>query len=679
MLKHYPEILAPVGSEESLIAAVRSGADAVYFGTGECNARRFAEKFEGEMLRSAIGYCHARGVKVYITMNTLLWDGELNKAARALEEISSYAADGLIIQDMAVAYLAKQICPDIARHASTQMAVHNLNGVLQLEKMDFSRIVLARELSLEEIRQICRESHAEIEVFVHGALCMSVSGMCYLSASLGERSGNRGTCAQPCRLPFRCNGAEHCLSLKDMSHLDYLHELEEAGVASFKIEGRMKRPEYVAAAVDAAVKARDGESYSKDALRTVFSRNGFTDGYLTGHRNHSMFGIRSPEDAENSQKTLAGFRSLYRIERPSVAVDAVLYVKVGEPVSLTVTDGVISISVNGPISERAEKVPASEKFLKQCLEKTGGTPFFMDHITIFVEDGATVPATVLNALRRSALAELLERRSSIRIENTHSWKIPEMKPGRNAYISNYRIRCARADQVFYEKGIESFSLPLTELERGTGMIDTNIWCELPDLIYPGEEKKVLNGLLKLRERGLTDAVCSNIGMLRMAAKAGLKVHGGYGLNITNTIAAAVYTELGAVDLTLSFEMPFAKMRDLSSEIPLGCIIAGKLPLMEFRSCPARKENGCADCDGHPLITDRKGRFFQIECHERRYSTMLNSVFYYTGDRKLPELDFYMLYLTDETTEEARELYRSVVMREKLKGDRTSGMSFRTLL
>lgn len=679
MLKHYPEILAPVGSEEALIAAVRSGADAVYFGTGECNARRFAEKFEGETLRRAIGYCHARGVKVYITMNTLLWDDELSKAAATLEEIGSCAADGLIIQDMAVASLAKEICPDVARHASTQMAVHNLNGVLQLEKMGFSRIVLARELSLKEIRQICKESRAEIEVFVHGALCMSASGMCYLSASLGERSGNRGTCAQPCRLPFRCNGADHCLSLKDMSHLDYLSELKEAGVASFKIEGRMKRPEYVAAAVDATLKARDAKVYSKDALRAVFSRSGFTDGYLTEHRDHRMFGMRSLEDAENSQKIFAGFRSLYRNERPSVAVNADLLIKAEEPILLTVTDGIRNISVKGPIAEKAEKIPSSELFIKQCLNKTGGTPFYMDRIKISLDSGTAVSSAALNELRRTALAELLEQRSENQADIFHVRNLPEKKSGRHVSVPRYRIRCARPDQVFYDEGIESASLPLTELERWAGMINTNLWCELPDLIYPEEEKTVLCRLFKLRERGLTDVICSNIGTLRMATEVGLKAHGGYGLNITNRNAASVYAELGTVDLMLSFEMPFPKMRDLSAKIPLGCIIAGKLPLMQFRSCPARKNSGCADCNGHPLITDRTGRSFHIECHERRYSTMYNSILYYTGDKKLPDLDFYMLYLTDETAEVARKLYQSIVRKEKPEVERTTGMSFRTLL
>lgn len=678
-MKHEPEILAPVGSEEALIAAVRSGADAVYFGTGECNARRFAEKFEGDALRRAVGYCHARGVKVYITMNTLLWDEELDNAAETIREIGESAADGLIIQDLAVASLAKRICPGLARHASTQMAVHNLAGVMQLQDLGFSRAVLARELSLEEIRRVCAGTDMEIEVFVHGALCMSVSGMCYLSASLGERSGNRGTCAQPCRLPFSCNGADHCLSLKDMSHLDYLSELKEAGVSSFKIEGRMKRPEYVAAATDAAVKARKGETYEKDALISVFSRSGFTDGYLTGRRNHTMFGIRSKEDAESSQKVLSAFRNLYRTERAAVPVFSGLIVKKEKPVSLSVTDGRLNVSVQGKPPERAMNAPVSEAFLKQCLKKTGGTPFYMERTDITLDPGLTVPASELNGLRRDALSELLEKRASVRTYDVFPYSLPKREQGRHATTARYRIRCATVDQMFPSEEIESFSLPLKEMERLPGMIDRNVWCELPELVYPGEEKSVLSRLMKLKQHGLTDAVCGNIGTLRIALQAGLRVHGGYGLNVTNWIAVSEYQKLGVSDLTLSFEMPYPKMRDLPATIALGCIVTGRLPLMQFRSCPARTDTGCGRCDGHPLINDRTGRSFRLECHERKYSTMYNPVLYYTADRKLPELDFYTLYLTDETLDSARSLHRSVTARTKPDTERTTGMSFRSLL
>ncbi len=281
------EILAPAGNEQSLIAAVRSGADAVYLGTGAFNARRNADNFKDNSLAEAVNYCHGRGVKVYVTLNTLIRDEELPAFLDAAREVAEAGPDGVIVQDLAVVKVLKTICPDLPLVASTQMSVHNAAGVKALEDLGFSRVVLARELTLEEIRKIRSETRAELEVFIHGALCMSVSGMCYYSAMMGERSGNRGLCAQPCRLNSACNGRPYALSLKDMSFITRVRDLEAAGVCSVKIEGRMKRPEYVAAAVTAVRTALDGKEPDMATLQAVFSRSGFTDGYLTGKRNVS--------------------------------------------------------------------------------------------------------------------------------------------------------------------------------------------------------------------------------------------------------------------------------------------------------------------------------------------------------------------------------------------------------
>ncbi|MBR0424587.1 MAG: U32 family peptidase [Clostridia bacterium] len=679
MMQNRPEILAPVGSEEALIAAVRSGADAVYFGTGECNARRNAGKFEGEALNEAVRYCHARNVAVYLTVNTLLRDEELQDAAHTLERIADSGADGIILQDLAVNELAKTICPSLERHASTQMAVHNVSGVLQLEDMGFSRVVLARELSGREIRMIRERTHAELEVFVHGALCMSASGMCYLSASLGERSGNRGTCAQPCRLPFACNGAQNCLSLKDMSHLSYLRELAEIGVASCKIEGRMKRPEYVAAAVHAARCARDGEPYEMDSLKAVFSRSGFTDGYYTGKRNHSMFGVRTREDAEQSKSVLSSFRNYYRIERLSVPFDASMEVALDRPVSLQVTDGEHTAAVSGAVPQTAQTVAATKPYLERSIAKTGGTPFQLRSFTCKMDPGLTVPSSELNALRRHALDALLRERE--RAPKRECFPAPAVPTGkaRRPRQAKLFVRFADAEQFFLDESIETCSLPVNVLSEHPEWISENVFCELPDLCYPEEEGKLLNTLSALRAKGVSDAVAGNIGMIRLAREAGMRVHGGYGLNVTNQMAENAYRALGVTDQTLSFELPFAKMREFPDEASLGCILAGRLPLMQFRSCPARTEKGCGSCNGHPAITDRTGRTFPIVCHARTYSTMLNSILYDAADKRLPDLDFYTVYLTIESKKEAKDLIASVVQRAKPACERTTGMSFRTLL
>lgn len=678
-MRQKPEILAPVGSEDALIAAVRSGADAVYFGAGECNARRGAGRFEGEALDRAVRYCHARNVRVYVTVNTLLRDEELQSAADSLCAIAKSGADGIIIQDLAVARLAKEICPSLERHASTQMAVHNAAGANALAKMGFSRVVLARELTGREIRAIREQTDVELEVFLHGALCMSVSGMCFLSASLGERSGNRGTCAQPCRLPFSCGNNRDCLSLKDMSHLSYFRELAEIGVASCKIEGRLKRPEYVAAATNAACLARDGAPYETDSLAAVFSRSGFTDGYYTGKRDRRMFGTRTREDADRSKDVLASFRELYRKERASVPIDATLSLSETAPTVLTVSDGTHTVSVEGEPALRAKTAPATEESLRAGVAKTGGTPFVLQSFHASIAPGTMLPASALNALRRTSLDRLLALREAPPERAVTPVAVPPASGGRHAKAPKLFVRFATAKQQFSDARIFACSLPADELLRHPDRIGETVWCELPALCWPGEEPKLVETLRTLSEQGVRDAVAGNIGTIRLAKEAGMRVHGGYGLNVANRLAAAAYAELGLVDLTVSFELPFAKMRDLSSHIPLGCIVAGRLPLMQFRSCPARSEKGCGACSGAPTVTDRTGRSFPLVCHARQYTTMLNSVPYYAADKRLPELDFYTVYCTTESREEAQRLTEAVLRRDPPTGEHTTGMSFRVLL
>jgi len=321
------EILAPAGGQEQLIAAVRSGADAVYLGTRSFNARRNAENFDGESLSEAVKYCHGRGVRVHATVNTLVKDAELQSLYKEIEMLAAFGIDAVIVQDLAVAELFQRHCPSMPLHASTQMVIHNLEGALAAEELGFSRVVLARELTIEEIRKICSGTKIQIETFVHGALCMSISGQCYLSSILGERSGNRGLCAQPCRLGFKSGSRDYALSLKDMSHISHIGELMEAGVSSLKIEGRMKRPEYVAAAVSACREAVSGKAADLTDLQAVFSRSGFTDGYITGKRNLEMFGHRTREDVEASKTVLGKIASSYRNELSRIPVDMKLLLK----------------------------------------------------------------------------------------------------------------------------------------------------------------------------------------------------------------------------------------------------------------------------------------------------------------------------------------------------------------
>lgn len=405
-----PEILAPVGGAEQLFAAVRCGADAVYFGLQGFNARRNAENFGGDDLQERVDYCHEHGVRVYITVNTLVFDRELQQVKETVDTACRAGADALIVQDLAVASYCRNTWPGTRLFTSTQMAVHNAEGIRLMRAFGFSRFVVARELTLEEMRRIYEETGEELEVFVHGAHCMSVSGNCYLSAMIGGRSGNRGLCAQPCRLDCSVNGREHALSLKDLSYVEHIPELARAGAVSLKIEGRMKRAEYVAAAVTACRAAREGKKPDMETLRAVFSRSGFTDGYLTGRRDLSMYGIRTKEDVTAAAGVLKDLAKLYEKEPQTVPVEMALALRAGEPARLTVSDGTHTAEITGAEPQEARTTPLSADFAREALSKTGGTPYYLDGFTLYADGNLTLLRGQLNELRRSGLEALRKLR-----------------------------------------------------------------------------------------------------------------------------------------------------------------------------------------------------------------------------------------------------------------------------
>ena len=673
-----PETLAPVGTEGSLEAAVYAGADAVYFGAGACNARRNAGQFTGDRLIEAVRFCHAHGVNVHVTVNTLVRDEERRDVADTLTEIAASGADAIIVQDLTVMRLAKQICPELQLNGSTQMAVHNASGVKMLEDHGFTRVVLSRELSIEEIRKIRMETHAELECFIHGALCMSASGICYLSAMLGERSGNRGMCAQPCRLPFVCNGAEYALSLKDMSHIAHYDAYREIGVSSLKIEGRLKSPEYVAAAVDAVRRVRDGEPYSEQTLKDVFSRGGFTEGYYTGRRNHTMFGVRTQEDAKRAQPVLSGIRELYRGPRNDVPISMEIRIAKDRPTVLRVSDGTHSVSVTGDAPEIAIRTALSEESTRKSLSKTGGTPFSAESIKCEIGEGLMLPTSALNALRRNALDALYEARAAAPVRTIREPDLTIAGHPRNA-SPKLCVRFASFEQFTDDPSIAWYSLPVDALSAHPECISDRAVGEIPILIYPDEEPRIAETLRGLKNRGLVYVLAENVGAIRMAKEAGLIPVGGYGLNVTNSDAIEAYREMGVCAQFVSFELSAPKVRDLRSDLPLGMIVAGRLPLMQLRSCPARTDKGCAKCDGRPVVTDRKGAMFPLICRERRYSTLLNSVPLYLCDKQLPPLDFYAVWLTIETKDEAAALIRSAIAGDPPVTRHTTGLAFRKLL
>lgn len=672
------EILAPAGGREQLEAAVRSGASAVYFGASDFNARRNAENFTDDDFREAVAYCRERGVKTNVTLNTLVRDDELSRLLQVISLIYSSGADAVIVQDLAAASLIKKFYPELSLHASTQMAVHNVSGALALQEYGFKRVVLARELSLKEIEKISSAVDVETEVFVHGAHCMSVSGLCYMSSVFGGRSGNRGLCAQPCRLDFKNEKRDHALSLKDMSLVSHLKELRDAGVDSFKIEGRMKRPEYVAAAVDACVTALEGKTPRLDALRSVFSRSGFTDGYLTSKINGDMFGYRVKEDVTAAAAVLPELRQLYNKERKSVAVSFVFNVHEGEKASLVMSDGENTVHVSGPVPEPAQKLSLNEESSKKQLLKLGDTPYFCADFHAQIAPGLMLPASSLNAMRRQACEELSEIRKKRRDPKPGAF-VPDFGAPRQIKETDLRLRFGFASQYFETPACGRYVLPLGEIYRHRELISDKLAAELPVLIYSADEERAFNMLLELKKDGLKTAVAENIGALKLIKDAGLVPTGGAHLNILNTAALLEYEAMGCLDNTFSFEMSFSDMKKIGGEGKVGYIAYGHLPLMRFRSCPQRGPDGCGECKGKAKIIDRRGAPFTLLCSGKRFSTLYNPIPLYTAGMGEPETDFRTLWFSYESPERCKAVTETLLSGKKPDFPVTAGLYNKTLL
>ncbi len=676
------EILAPVGGEEQLIAAVRSGADAVYFGAASFNARRNAVNFTDDDFIGAVRYCHERGVKAYITLNTLIKDSEGEEFENTLKLIARSGADAVIVQDMGVFTRVKECVPAMPVHASTQMAVHNVAGARLLEELGFSRIVLARELSFTEIKEITEAVNTEIEVFVHGAHCMSASGMCYMSSFFGARSGNRGLCAQPCRLNFRSGAREYALSLKDMCLADETEKLIGTGVTSFKIEGRMKRPEYVAAAVSAYKNAVKGIKPDMSLLQSVFSRSGFTKGYFEGKRDLSMFGYRTKEDVLSaSNSVLNTLSNTYRNENPLIEVSMKFRVQENEPCTLEISDGKNTVTAKGAVPEKAQKVPLNSESAEKSLGKLGSTFYYCNSIVCEIEEGLMLRASDINALRREACDRLTELRGKtaehVFIPRKKAFFTREISGEPDLYISLRSL-----SQLPEETGAKLIILPVKELSDNIEALcdmTGRLCAKIPALVYPAREEKLLSDLKKLAENGIKYAYCDNIGAVEIAKKTGLSVIGGTLLNITNSDSADRYFSLGAGSVTLSSELSGTAVKTLKTKARTGICIYGYMPLMHFRCCPLQSEKGCGECKGRGEITDRMGEKFTVLCENRQYSVLYNTVPLYLGDKRLPRTDFVLMTFTTENKYNVRKVIDSYKNKKALDGRKTAGLFERELL
>ncbi len=697
-----PEILAPAGNAEALYAAVFAGADAVYLGLPHFNARRTAGNFSAGALRDAVSFCHARGVRVYTALNTVVYPDELPALAGAVAEIAAAGADAVIVQDLAAASLVRRLAPGLLLHGSTQMSVHSPDGARQLAVMGFSRVILARELTLDEIAAVtaaAAESGLETEVFVHGALCMSVSGQCYMSAFLGGRSGNRGGCAGPCRLPFDASdGARTALgnhlSLKDLSALQSLPQLARAGVASVKIEGRLRPPEYVAAAVDACLRARTGEPYDEELLQNVFSRSGFTNGYITNRRGRGLFGIRTEADTAAARAAAPRLRELYRRERPRVGVSLALTLTAdGARLTAADADGRCAAAAHSAGLGPGQRPPEqAEAVYRRALEKTGGTPFFAQTVRV---EGAQwfLPGSAVNELRRRALEALLAQRGAPRpiacapapedpaaLPPVLSGALQGVTPGGasasspgNASASSpggasaalpggtwaqgLAARFAGPTQIPQQlpASLRCLILPLAEWRAVPAALRAITWLELPRALFGGAEQAAARQVRESQSEGFAGYVAQNIAHFHTCA--GLPVLGGFGLNVANPLAAREYAALGACALTLSPELKLSGLAACAAQLPTLALAYGHMPLMLTRACPLHNVHRCAGCGRTGALLDRKGMRFPVRCTGPDGArTVYNPLPRYWGDRRAAlGAAAPLLYFTLETPQRAGEV------------------------
>ncbi len=645
-----PEILAPAGSPEALTAAIRTGADAVYIGGKSYSARNNASNFNDEELAEAVRLCHIHGVKLYLAVNTLISDDEAADFCDFIKKSAEFGVDGFIVQDLGAASIIRSAVPDAVLHGSTQLSVHTAAGAKLLKDMGFSRVVPARELSADTLGKICKED-IEVEVFVHGALCMSVSGQCYMSAMIGSRSANRGCCGQACRLPFSANGNTNsaALSLKDLSLLESTDKLRKIGVDSLKIEGRMKRPEYIAAAVSELKTALDGNSPDMKMLRGIFSRSGFTDGYFSGKR-QDMFGIREKEDVIAAKEIIPTLHGLYRSERAVYSVDFHGVIKSGQPVKLLAVCGELSAEVTGDIPGIAQKSPTTAETLEKQLSKLGDTVFTLGNITADIDDGLFIPVGKLNELRRFAVEKLTEMLAEY---NKPRYTITDYTPEKPKNIPPHsnnppvRTFCRTAEQAIVAAELSEFVvIPENVI---TPELAETISCEKIIISPPRfivDEEKLYARLSELKNLGISRILCHTIDGAAVGKALGFTLHGSFTMNVFNSYSAEYLQNLGFEDCIISPEMTLNQLENIHTSLPLGALIYGRLPLMLTRNCPIKNEIGCKNCTGS--LIDRTSRKLPVAC-SKDYVEILNSDILCMADRadKFKNTAFLALLLHNE--------------------------------
>ncbi len=650
------EILAPAGDLSILKAAVGAGADSVYFGMQALNARRNAINFTREECAEGIRYCHLMGRKAYLTLNTIMYDNEIPEVIDTIAFAAQSGIDAFIVQDLGVFRLIKKICPSVEIHASTQLSAHNVNDCNMLYDLGIKRVVLARELSKDEINRITKQTDIETEVFIHGALCMSVSGQCYFSSALGERSGNRGLCAQVCRLPFYVDDKQnHNLSLKDLSLIDEVNALEDMGVKAVKIEGRMKSSHYVVTSIKAIKAAMDNRTYDANELRDVFSRDGFTKGYYESKLGPEMFGIRKDQDLKKSIDSEQKSDQPDFIDMHPIEIDMYYKAIIGKPFSLTIKDqDQNEVTHEGDIVQPAKKRPLVKQEIEGQLLKLGASVYKCKTIEGMSDKEIFLPISAVNEVRRKACAQLDSIRESVALKVCDTSGIdikfpPRVYPKKQSIYARFMNTDQVSDDVLDK--VDKAYIPLFSIEQlAKKSIDKyrkKLAVELPR-VYFGDEEKIITALRHAKRMGIEEALCHTIGKIKLAKDVGLSIAAGFGLNITNNLALQEIASLDVKRVVLSCEINFKKIENISNTLPIGIVAYGHFPLMITRNCPVRIEVGC-DKNHDCYLNDRKGERFPVVCNGDTCEILNPQPIYYADKKEhLKALDFILLQFSTES-------------------------------
>ncbi len=691
------QILAPVGNTDMLKAAVYSGADCVYLGVKGFNARRMADNFENDALHAAVQFCHARNCKVNAAVNTVslpLCQDELEKA---ICQVRDAGCDAIIVQDLAALKIAQRVAPNLPVHASTQMGVHSLAGVQKLAEWGFSCAILARELREEEIAEIAAKSPIDLEVFIHGALCVSMSGQCYASAFLGGRSANKGACAGPCRLPFRMEDETHVqkdiyrLSLKDFSVLEALPRLEKMGVAAAKIEGRLRGPEYCAVAVDSAKKALNGEEYDEKLLQEVFSRSGLTDGWFSGKQGMEMFGIRTKEDTIATKKAWPKAKELYRREKARVPVEMKLFL-CKEGARLLVSDDACTVE------ERLEQTldtanDTSVKSLQQALAKTGGTPFYLKEESQVETQGFFLASSLVSAMRRDALEKLLKIRenrksktsqvpSEIQAEKekpknvANKWKkeadMTKTAKKHPMFIARFEDVKQISDKAALECDV--IILPISMADKVPQDLRKKTYLWLPRALFGQKENIVRAQIDQAGKAGFAGFEVNSIAHIELCKEYSV-IHGPF-MNVTNDIAAKFLASSNDAIITLSMELSGAQMKDVAKnmhEVATAAVAYGHMPLMMTRACPLGTGTSCKKCIKKGVLVDRKGAKFSVKCDKSVRQIYNPHVLWLAEYMQTWPCDAAMFYFTHEDASEVNTVIQQYKTYQKATKEFTRGL------